>query len=97
MIAALRSFVILGIPTTIKFLEEVLAHPEFAAGNTHTHFIAENFPQWQPGAGDDKLLDIALAAGALASADDQRDGSRSRATKRPTPWQTTGKWMIGGH
>jgi acetyl-CoA carboxylase, biotin carboxylase subunit len=96
MIAALRDFVILGIPTTIGFLAEVLAHPEFAAGNTHTHFIAEHFPQWRTAAADDKLLDIALAAGALASSKDQHDGSLPQALKRPTPWQTTGKWAIGG-
>ncbi len=96
MISALRDYVILGIPTTIGFLVDVLGHNEFVAGNTHTHFVEEYFSRWRPETPDDRLLDIALAVGVLASSGDERCGTRAQAQKRPTPWQTTGQWAIGG-
>jgi acetyl-CoA carboxylase biotin carboxylase subunit len=96
MISALHSYVILGIPTTIGFLADVLAHPEFAAGKTHTHFIEQHFSSWQQGARDDSLLDLALMAGALTSSQALGAGTNTRMQKKPTPWQTTGKWTIGG-
>ncbi len=39
---ALRRFVVLGVTTNIEFLQAVMAHPEFVAGNTHTHFLEQN-------------------------------------------------------
>jgi acetyl-CoA carboxylase biotin carboxylase subunit len=96
MISALRDYTILGIPTTIGFLTEVLAHPEFAAGRTHTHFIEQHFPHWVRGPGDGVLLDVALVAGALAGSPDPVTGPQTRMQKSPTPWQTTGRWEIGG-
>ncbi len=36
---ALREFVVLGVQTNIAFLQRVMAHPEFLAGNTDTAFI----------------------------------------------------------
>jgi len=37
---ALTEFRIRGLKTNIRFLENVVTHPEFAAGGTHTGFIA---------------------------------------------------------
>jgi acetyl-CoA carboxylase biotin carboxylase subunit len=96
MISALHSYVILGIPTTIAFLADVLAYPEFAAGKTHTHFIEQHFSRWKQGTGDDSLLDIALIAGALTSSQASGTGTNAQMLKKPTPWQITGKWAIGG-
>jgi acetyl/propionyl-CoA carboxylase alpha subunit len=65
---ALRETVVLGTITNIAFLERVLAHPEFAAGNTHTAFLdehAEVLSGSPPGEEEQRLL---LAAAALASA-----------------------------
>ena len=62
MIAALRDYVVLGITTSIPFLTDLLAHPRFADGATHTHFIDENMPAWQPGAAH---TDAAAVAAAL--------------------------------
>lgn len=39
---ALREFKVGGIQTTIHFLEALLSHPEFIAGNLHTHFVEEH-------------------------------------------------------
>jgi acetyl-CoA carboxylase biotin carboxylase subunit len=96
MISALHDYTILGIPTTIGFLAEVLAHPEFVSGRTHTHFIEQHFPHWRQSPGDRGLLDIALIAAALAGSPDTMTGMRSQMQKSPTPWQTIGKWAIGG-
>ncbi|MCW2985366.1 MAG: pccA [Conexibacter sp.] len=39
---ALRETVLLGTTTNTAYLERVLAHPRFAAGDTHTGFLAEH-------------------------------------------------------
>jgi acetyl-CoA carboxylase biotin carboxylase subunit len=36
---ALDEFIIEGVRTTIPFLQRVLSHPDFAAGDVDTHFI----------------------------------------------------------
>jgi acetyl-CoA carboxylase biotin carboxylase subunit len=64
---ALRETVLLGTITNTAFLERVVAHPSFAAGDTHTGFLTEHADELaSPGlsADDAQLL---LAAGALAS------------------------------
>jgi len=96
MISALSDYVILGIPTTVAFLTDVVSHAEFAAGNTHTHFIEQYFPQWRKSERDSNLLEIAMIAGALAGSKASSAGVKEQMPRRPTPWQTTGKWTIGG-
>jgi acetyl-CoA carboxylase biotin carboxylase subunit len=44
---ALRNYTALGIPTNINFLREVLEHPDFISGNTHTDFVTEHFYKWK--------------------------------------------------
>lgn len=39
---ALRECAITGVPTTIKFHQKVLNHPEFIAGNVYTNFVEEH-------------------------------------------------------
>jgi acetyl-CoA carboxylase biotin carboxylase subunit len=46
MVVALREYVVEGITTNIPFLIDVLEHPAFVAGQTHTHFIPDYFPKW---------------------------------------------------
>ena len=46
---ALRNYAALGIPTNITFLREVLNHPDFLSGNTHTDFVTEHFYKWKGG------------------------------------------------
>ena len=41
VIRAIREFRIRGVKTNLSFLENVLSHPTFAAGKTHTTFIDE--------------------------------------------------------
>ncbi|MCA9791844.1 MAG: 3-methylcrotonyl-CoA carboxylase, partial [Candidatus Eremiobacteraeota bacterium] len=84
MLWALRHFVVLGVTTNLEFLAEVLAHPEFEAGNTHTHFLAEH---QMPGPGPAPLLAAALAGLAQA-----RPGKGPVAERAAGPWVEMGPW-----
>lgn len=97
MICALNDYVILGIQTTIDFLKDVIDHPKFQAGKTTTSFIEKYFAQW---GGKEKAEDARLIA-ALASAFDSQSKSFGAQALTgedivPSPWQTLGKWSLGG-
>ena len=96
MISALREYTLLGISTPIGFLADLLAHPEFSAGRTHTHFIEQNLSTWKPGKRDESLLEIALIAGALAGSSLKGGKGMVKEDQRPDPWLTLGKWAVGG-
>src|SRR5207249_702232 len=51
--AALEETVVLGPTTNLPFLLDVLGHPAFLAGDTHTGFLAEHLPEWRPGGPDE--------------------------------------------
>ena len=61
MAGALRQTAILGLTTNLPFLIDLMDHPAFAAGDTHTGFLSEYFPNWQPD-GQPHMLVAALAA-----------------------------------
>ncbi|OGD26493.1 MAG: pyruvate carboxylase subunit A, partial [Candidatus Aminicenantes bacterium RBG_13_63_10] len=63
--AALSDYVILGIQTTIEFLRDVIGHPEFRAGRTHTGFLGRHFADWGEQRGDETARRLALAAAAF--------------------------------
>jgi acetyl-CoA carboxylase biotin carboxylase subunit len=93
MIEALRAYVVLGITTSIPFLIDVLSHPEFAAGNTHTHFLADHLPLWRPA---NESLEAAALAAALQSALVRTvPGAADRRATVPTPWETLGAFRLG--
>jgi acetyl/propionyl-CoA carboxylase alpha subunit len=48
MQSALRQTVLRGIPSNLEFLQAVLAHPVFAAGEADTRFIEKHLADWQP-------------------------------------------------
>lgn len=97
MIRALDDYVILGIQTTIGFLKEVIAHPQFQAGNTTTGFIEKYFAHW---GGQEKTEEARLIAALAAAFDSQsKPFGPSVASGRDlysSPWQTLGKWRLGG-
>jgi len=47
MLAALRDYVVHGVITNIDFLQDVLAHPDFADGEVSTRWVETNF-NWSP-------------------------------------------------
>ncbi len=58
---ALAEFVVLGVGNNILFLGELLRHPSFVSGKTHTGFLPEHFPCWQPASLPPDMVLLALA------------------------------------
>src|SRR5262249_54019777 len=84
MAAALRQCVVLGPTTNITFLLDLIAHPAFIAGETHTGFLAEHLPQWQPQR-EMHLLEAALVA-ALSQSRQSRTETSTVQRISVTPW-----------
>ena len=91
MCAALRDYAILGCTTGIPFLLDVLEHPAFARGDTHTHFVADHFPQW---VGREQYRLVATIAAAFDTARAARTGMRVEAAATASPWSTLGHWRL---
>jgi acetyl/propionyl-CoA carboxylase alpha subunit len=67
MQAALQAFVVHGVVANIDFLQDILAHPDFIAGNVSTAWVEDVF-RWQPPAAPpDALLAAAIADFAAPS------------------------------
>jgi acetyl-CoA carboxylase biotin carboxylase subunit len=92
LLGALRDTAILGPKTNLAFLSDVLAHPAFARGETHTDFLAAHFPLWRQAA--DGVATAALAA-AVALTRPAAAASGNGAAVVPTPWETLGPWRLG--
>lgn len=61
MQAALRDFVVHGVTSNVDFMQDVLAHPDFAAGRVYTRWV-EDQPTWsQPDPSFEALVSAALA------------------------------------
>jgi acetyl-CoA carboxylase biotin carboxylase subunit len=92
LVGALRETAVLGPTTNLAFLIDVLSHPAFAHGATHTGFLAEHLPRWQQTGTREAVAAIAaaIALGRPAAA-----GSSGGATALPTPWETLGAWRLG--
>jgi propionyl-CoA carboxylase alpha subunit len=83
---ALRDTVLLGTITNIAFLERVLAHPAFVAGDIDTGFIGEHAVALASPAADEDMERCLVAAAALAT---------SRFDHRftvPQPLASMGAW-----
>ncbi|UCE27153.1 MAG: acetyl-CoA carboxylase biotin carboxylase subunit [Candidatus Coatesbacteria bacterium] len=93
MSKALGEYPILGIETTVGFLKDVIEHPEFIDGNTHTGFIDEQMADWRPTA-DDELLATALTAAALYETEPKAVAAAGKEVMS-SPWETVGNWEIG--
>ena len=94
MIAALNDYVILGIRSITGFLAQLLDHPEFIAGNTHTNFISQHMSGWLQAA-NEKFEDEALIAAAIHSYCQATDKKPMMKRQAFSPWLMIGKWEIG--
>ena len=93
MAGALRRTAILGLTTNLPFLIELLDHPALAAGDTHTGFLSEHFPNWQPG---EKPHTLAAALAASLHRNPHRsDGGQISLPSQATPWLQLGGWRLG--
>jgi len=91
LVGALRDTALLGPTTNLAFLIDVLSHPAFATGATHTGFVGEHFPTWSATGGDPTAAALAAAMALAHPAAVATEG----AAAVPTPWQTLGPWRLG--
>jgi acetyl-CoA carboxylase biotin carboxylase subunit len=93
MESALRRCIVLGPITNIAFLRDLLAHPAFVVGATHTGFLPEHFAQWRSEAA--AHLNIAAFAAAFNDKPSPLPISHSVKSVNETPWQQLGGWRVG--
>ena len=93
MQAALRQCVVLGPTTNGSFLLDVLAHPAFIAGHTHTGFLAEHFQNWQPDTTTHRS--VAALAAALGRTQPRSGQAPTPHSPPPSPWTQLGGWRVG--
>ena len=94
MAGALRQTAILGLTTNVPFLIELIEHPVFAAGDTHTGFLPEHFPNWQPSEKQD-MSAAALAAVLHRGPNRSSGGGEISLPPQDSPWQQLGGWRLG--
>ena len=81
---ALRDLVLLGVEHNGAYLERVLAHPGFARGELHTHFLEEHRDALgAPPASEAELASV-LGAAALVA--------RRASHETPEPYASIGAW-----
>jgi acetyl-CoA carboxylase biotin carboxylase subunit len=87
--AALRDFPILGVPTNIPFLVDVLEHPRFIAGEVDTRFLDTEA---------DSLIErgkVPVPDFVLAAAGSGEDESGHEGRAQWDPWHRLGAWRQG--
>jgi len=86
-IAAIREQIILGVTTNTGFLARVLAHPAFAGGEVHTHFIDEHKDALRRAVPGQELRTAILAIAALNEPEFCR-----QLYETPAPQSGMGAW-----
>ncbi len=90
-IRALDRYIIMGVTTNVAFLRDVLAHPEFRAGNLHTHFLEQHaIAAAAPGNPPTEALIAAAVAARLGPA--AAKASLGASITAPGPWESAGRW-----
>jgi 3-methylcrotonyl-CoA carboxylase alpha subunit len=89
MHGALAQTALLGVKTNLAFLERVVRHPAFLAGDTDTGFIERHRAQLLPSAAE-VPLEALVAAAARVFLDERR----AAALAPPSPWNDTGGWRL---
>jgi len=93
MRTALRDYVVLGCTTAIPFLLDLLEHPAFVSGETHTQFIPEHFPAWR--GGEQHRLVAAIAAAIDVARAPLGTSGEGPLAPSISPWSTLGHWRLG--
>ncbi len=94
LVGALDETTILGPTTNLAFLRDVLSHAAFGAGATHTGFLDDHLPAWRPSGSPDLAAALAALAPTRPAAGRGSDGAGRR--HEPSPWDTLGRWRLGG-
>ncbi|HMS00173.1 MAG: acetyl-CoA carboxylase biotin carboxylase subunit [Anaerolineales bacterium] len=86
MQSALRDFVVHGVTTNIDFLQDVLAHPDFSAGEVSTKWV-ESQPRWsQPNPSFESLIAASLADQAIVNRQSSIENRKSEIVNEPDPY-----------
>jgi acetyl-CoA carboxylase biotin carboxylase subunit len=98
MIKALDDYVILGVQTSIRFLRDLIGHPQFRKGATTTSFIQDHFADWtgEKDVGEKHRLALLAAAFDSSQGSTLRKGFQTEKKEIYSPWFLLGKWRIGG-
>lgn len=98
---ALSRFAIVGVANNVAFLRAIIQHPQFKAGQIHTHFLEEHAitsPETKQG---EALQPEVIMAGGLASQIAKRSVGTPGSRVQPTDGQITvsskfSPWELGG-
>ena len=89
MQGALAQTTLLGVKTNLAFLERVVRHQAFLAGDTDTGFIERHRTDLLP-----PVTDVPLEALIAAAARVFMDERASAQSRPPSPWSDTGGWRL---
>ncbi len=105
---ALRHYAVLGVTHNIEFLRQIIDHPAFQRGETHTHFLEEHplinpvlSTDSQKAVQDSVLAQLAAALFAKDTPDSRRtahartiahSSSGTEDTLQVSPWALAGQW-----
>ena len=100
-LTALSETIVLGVSTTVSFLQDVLAHPSFVAGETTTDFLATHMDGWPQSTGESSCDEDQILAAAMAAVSErwrrtrETDTGTSGSDRPANPWGSLGRWRIG--
>ncbi|WP_408095401.1 acetyl/propionyl/methylcrotonyl-CoA carboxylase subunit alpha [Peredibacter sp. HCB2-198] len=83
-IHSLDEVLFLGVKTNRDYLKRLLAHKDFVAGNTHTHFIPDHKAELEPTPMND--LDLANIIGAMSFSGKTKVATGGVVESNKTPW-----------
>ena len=93
---ALHETAVLGITTNIPYLLDILDHPAFRAGLTHTGFLDQHFSTWQPTIPTDEQTLLAIAVAELLGGKSGTTSGQRLTTNGPLtlpdPWNQSTGW-----
>ncbi|MBL8228347.1 MAG: acetyl-CoA carboxylase biotin carboxylase subunit [Bryobacterales bacterium] len=85
---AIDEYSVAGIKTNLSFFRQLLADPEFAAGNLHTGFIEEFFARQSEQPPSKELLQLAAYTAALH--DSRKRAAPKSASQDVSRWRSSG-------
>lgn len=93
---ALRDFVLLGVTTNLEFLQSVLAHPLFRAGDATTNFVRDHLTDWRPST--EIPPKTFIAAGLAELLQPSSTMVSSPAVHDPhSPWRSSDSFRVGAN
>lgn len=93
---ALKHYVLLGVRTPLGYMQDVLAHPEFAKGNISTHFLAQHFSEWSEKQPTGEALAALLSVAHEFCRSSHKAVEANGEAKPTSPWTTLGDWRLAG-